>query len=317
MTQMHQIRNRPICRPEDLIHDEVMLEQLRWLGNLAVPWLTVEPTPPDGFRCQFYDGKIPFDVGVASVRSPNEATSLYAVSRWLRGQPRICRPTTEQSEALAEVEINLELKDYSQPFEAVCVETPYAPFRAVVCCQPSPDVLILNVIGDFTAGDVGVCLRQEEGRTIESFLALMDPDLDPYKAAVIASERLALNMMLALSNFGCKSQPAYPKAQAADESLSKRTDEVGKRAARRVLLALQEVSFANTVVIRKPSRPPEVGDSVPTGRTTRPHWVRGHWKMAACGVGFSERRPVLVRPYLTHAEMGISPVRPTVYVDKR
>ncbi len=308
---------KPISRVEDVLNDATFIESLRWLGELNEPWMSIVPVQPSGFRAEINVRRVPALIAelLRGPNADNEAATLYAVSRWLRGQPRIFRPTSEQAESLGRVDVPFELKDYEQPYEAILVEVPYEPFRGVVCCRASQDVLLLAALA-VSEGDMGVAICQKDGVSIDYFLQKMDDSLDPLRDAVVASERLAINAMLSLMSFGHKIEPAYPKAQAEDEALVRRGGDVGARASRRVGLALQQVGFTSPVVIRRSTPSSAIGP--PTGRSTRPHWVRGHWKQQAYGPHMSLRKPKLIRPYLTHADVGAVPVGPvSVYVDRR
>ncbi len=319
----------PVNRVEDVIPWPELLEELTYLANLPQPWLKIVPAEPPTFQVHIncvlpplvarlhYGGQALRSAERQSVGNlgANELCGLLAQSMWLKDGPRVIRPTPEQAESLSHVEINLELGDYEQPFHTVLVETPNNPvFTSITLCRISPDVLILDLHSKGSTDDIVTLIRHEPGRLVEDSLKLVEDDCKSLLPHSIACQRVALNMCLALVNYGNKTEPLLPKQLKEDEGWAKEDTERGARARRRVKRHLHKVSFVHDVIVRQTC---DKGDGEPTGKTVAPHWVRGHWKSQPYGKGMSQRKRILVRPYLVHAEAYVKDSSLTVYRDHR
>lgn len=312
-----------IQRIEDVIPNRELIEELKILGSLPFRWIDIIPLDPPEFEIRSMVGQLPpfvYAIWNAS-RSASTLCGLLSFSEWLKDCPRIIRPSAEQAESLAQVAIEIELKDYEQPFPCLCVEIPgNKVFKAAICYRHSPDILAMELVSHDHLDDINTMIRQREGTTVERALEKLDPEddmesLEPYS---VAAQRVALNMCMCLMQYGHKESPAFPKELAMDRMYAKEDSDRGRKAKVRVKEALHRVDFDHEVVIRRPS--PRKEDHGESGRTVPGHWVRGHWKMVPYGPLSVVPRPTrktLIKPYLTHAGDALGPMPGVIYTSKR
>ena len=140
---------------------------------------------------------------------------MGTMTEFLR-RPRMIRPNEEQEEALAHVNIHLTVDDFTSPFPVMMVELPRNKhFKGCVVNHLHEKVIITNLIarsGDF---DVTTVIRND-GRPIEDYISNVneDPELLTTLHWSLQGQRVALNMCLLLSNYGCTEEPAFPKVLA-------------------------------------------------------------------------------------------------------
>ena len=256
---------------------------------------------------------------IARVSSGTDVAGMAVSAMWLMDKPHIIRPTTEQAEAMAHVSIDLSVAEFSSPYQTVLVELQDDPrFIACMVSTGLTGCLVTNLYSRKGDYDITTLIR-DDGRPIETFLTLFnnDEDLKAAEAETKAANRVALNMCLAMVNYGCVAEPAYPKQLATDQALAKRDDESGAKARVRLREAMTQIKFTHEITVRRPTV--NYGGGEPTGRTVAPHWVRGHWKRQHYGAGNSETKRILIKPYLVHAGR-VDEIRHneiTVYSDRR
>ena len=313
---------KQIQRVQDVLRDDCVVDLLYQI-NAEAAQLGVTET----IRVVTHPDKDGFDIvantpllHLLAAGQPRNLCGLASAAQWLLDGPTIARPTPEQAEAFRHISMDLRVRDFSSPFRNLLVELQDNPtFRACLVSTGFPGCLMTNLFTRHNEYDV-VSMAQDNDQAIEEFLTKHDGDEDLVTIEKDSHEgqRVALNMALALVNYGCESAPAYPKQLAEDESLAKSPGEKGDKAKKRLQVAMKQVRFTREIVIRKttPTTPTVQGES--TGRTICPHWVRGHWKMQPYGQKSALRKRVLIRPYLVHAER-VNEIRPvlTGYTDKR
>lgn len=239
-------------------------------------------------------------------RSAADGFGMWALSLWLVDGPKTFRPKVQQCEVMEQVEVNLEIGEYGQPYPCLLVELPvgkYTPFRSVLVHHSPEDGLITcQIISDDHLNDIVVTVATG-GQPIEVSLQRFDDDLANLAALSGKVLRIALNCCLALVNFGSRKELLMTKHVESERRLVQRGGEAGERARQRLKdnPPVQLISFEREVVLhdtRDEQR--ELGES--TGREMTSHWRRGHWKMQACGKGWTERKRIFVRPVLVRAD---------------
>lgn len=313
---------KQIQRIQDLVREDKMVQ---WIHDLnhelsqtphdrlfnvvpeEFPHYRVVPNTPSAHRL------------INIVPTSSDAVGIGAVCMWVADGPKIARPTPEQAEAFSHISLDLSVNDFACPFRCLLVELSDNPvFKACLICTGFDGCLCLNLYSRHGKYDITTMIRADDKWPIENSLRTVekDEDLERDLEHSHSAQRVALNMALALTNYGCDVGPAYPKALVQDQWLAKSPGEKGEKAARRVKEAFHQVKFTKEITVRKPTQG-EPGD--PTGRTVAPHWVRGHWKMQPHGPNGSLRKRILIRPYLVHAARAneINPAQVTVYTDKR
>lgn len=314
-----------VNRVEDLIPQSPFLDGLRMLAARdkvsGGTWMQMVPEPgTERFNCVLNRDTLPAAIRPLLMTMETdrirwtEACGMLAFTEWLKDQPRVVRPTAEQLEAFQHVEMNLPLGETTQPFPAVFVETPIDPFIGVLVYRHCKDVLVMSLFSKENLNDIVCAVRDAgDGTPVETYLQKLDEDLMPLQATTMACQRVAMNVLLALSNYGVLEGPLQPKQHAENLSWAKEQTPRGERASFRVREALYRLDFARPLVVRRAAPKAEGGED--TGRVVRRHWVRGHWKNQAYGEKGLLRKRILIGPYLAGSGEVIEQV--VAYTDKR
>ncbi len=295
-----------IQRIDDVIRSPLMAEVLLRLSEYSMKYLCGEPW----LRIHHEEGNerymvVPLlpEAYVRDIRpviaSGADWLGLLAASMWLRA-PRVARPTPEQAESFSQISIDLEVTDFSMPFDCMVIETPGCePFDAVIVYR-MPGIMVLNLMTPDMTDDIVTTVRHVSGRNIEVAIGILDGTIDQaLSEKSMRAQRIALNMCLSLSNYGFKDADANPTNASQDRVLAKEDSERGKRAKERIRRGvLRRVTFNHDITIRRTQPHPEGSES--NGRVHKAHWVRGHWKMQPHGPQSSLRKRILIRPYLVH-----------------
>ena len=299
----------PIRRCSDLLPPQLLTE-LRKVATHPGPLYHLKLAPEIG-RNHFL---LKWGVGVKSrvvdtvQDSIPDIGQFIALANWLREGPKIVDVSKAQYRALANVEVRINLSDYQQPFNTVLVNLP--PGHLHQSC-------LLSILNDDDGGRCLVtCLMSGDHKNnIASFIGPNSPlevSLGKYDADCIEladystpNLRVAINMMLAMSNFGCMSDYAFP-AEAAQEkkyiAKGDRPSRNGQTASMRLsqmpmLLTLnREVKLWHTHDNNRTA-------GEPTGREMPFHWRRGHWRKAKVGVGRTETKLVFVKPCMVRGDL--------------
>lgn len=251
-------------------------------------------------------------------RSGSELFGTYALSIWLADGPKVFEPASDQCEAMENIEVNVHLSDYAQPYPATMIVLPrgrYGTFHAVIC-HYERKMLTCMLFSDGHLNDVTTTIAID-GRPMEESIVTFDPSCDADGEVAAKVLRVAINSCLCLVNYGCDKRHLWKAAVEADRRLAGEQSERGERARERLRLSPQVLEFTQRVTLRAaPSV--DAGDVTyrNTGRTVRTHWRKGHWAMVACGRGRAERRRVLKRPCLVRADLFAGDASDTVAVYK-
>lgn len=249
---------------------------------------------------------------------------LECLGNLVANGPKVFRPTLEQCESMEQVEINMAVTDYRQPFPAMVVEFP-KEYREKVATkhglqQYRPRIVMLRWYEEHAAmfGGIPFDGRREdityvfqdrqEFPTIEHALQM---HVEQPKEDSIVSEvytRVAMNLMLMLSHYGhTKPVPSNADHLARTERRLK-ANPTGPHAKINQFEAASHVyviGLKQQIKVRQDRPPGE--PATPHGGThasPHPHWRKGHWR-AQRGFGAARRagekvplsfiKPVLVR----------------------
>ena len=248
-----------------------------------------------GFRTNFFAGNLRWP----DVRDLHD---LKASAEFIRGGPKVIRPSTQACRIMALVELNLTLADYAQPYESTGLVIPrevsglpkdvltishWRPGLGVFVGTHLGKRVLYQTIGPHWPGTLeehlGILDRYDEGMAIE----------DPEGLSRLIS-RIAFNACLFAVERGVRLRPLDP--QAEKRRAKGRCDE---RMARLADRDAQEVVIQDLDLILMGGTGGEPGE--PTGRHLRPHRRRGHWKLQPYGPGRSERKRLFVSSYLVNA----------------
>lgn len=237
---------------------------------------------------------------------------MYSSSIWLGDGPKIFRPSPDLCQALENVDVNLSITDYSQPFPAVLIVLPpgrYGPFTSVLCYH-EPGIFVASLFSADHENDIvtTVCERQKEIHMEES-LRRFDQSFSVDDKNSPPALRVACNACLLLSSHPHTLSFLYPKEVETDQRLSREKTERGDRARKRLPLAVQQVSFDREVVFRRVESRPY--DGKPTGASMPSHWRSGGWARQTHGPNNSLRKWILRPPVLVRADLFMGPISDT------
>jgi hypothetical protein len=289
-------RNRlkgPIKRPSDLF-EELLVAELRRVAALPHPWAILEKEEYPNFRVKWRT-----DTWLSHACTTGaDAAGLLAFSAWLKDGPVIARVTPSQFEALAEVEVNLEVSEIHLPYPCVAVDLTQTDslFRVVLVHQYAPDVLILQQLTESHQDDICTVIRHIPGTYAEESLRRFYGDLGAVLRQSTRAQRVAINMLLALTHFGSFSELLFPKEAERDARLSLEPTERGAKARMRLKEAPRLISFEREIILAK--RVDSSGKDLPagTGGEKGFHKRKGHWCLQPCGPGHSLRKRIFRAP---------------------
>lgn len=299
-----------INRATDIVPQPIIDELLR-LAKLDRNWLkwyrldeekyTCETSQPTWLRQTWSSGADGF--------------GLWALSLWIADGPKIFRPSQTQCDALEQVEIRLELSDYSQPYPELLIDLPedhYDPFLNIIC-HHSEDILTCVLHSKGHLNDITTTIAIDN-RPIEVSLHRYDSSIDHLIAVAGKVLRVAINSCLALANYGCHKELLYPKEIERDRQLTNEQTERGQRARQRLKTAINLVSFNQEVKLHKTEGTKQ--SSVETGKEISCHWRRGHWCMQPYGPKALLRKRILRPPVLIRADKFMGHISDTTVVYK-
>ena len=272
--------------------------------DLTPEWIEIRSRPDSTyFECRF---------NVASplkqlTSSGSDAAGLYSANKWLEHGPKIYCPTNELCAMFENIDVNIELKDYSQPFETIFIATDtIKPFIGVICTyEAEREIAIFNLISSNHKHDIVSVLRHREGLAIEESIAKFYHDCTAEeKKDAHRLLRVTINACLMLSGTETHTEFMLAKEMERDIGLSNQKGEKGERAKQRLKRAkktgLQEIKPITEIRVKKAK--PKTEESNTTGVKMRPHWRRGHWVMQPYGPGRTLRKRILRAPVLIHAD---------------
>ncbi len=147
-----------------------------------------------------------------AMRVPEDYAAMQALAAWIHNGPKIVHVSREQQDALREVAVNLELVDIEQPYPTVLVELDIPPFTSCLCYRYEPDIMILSLQSTDGRKDLVTMMRHQPGLLVERSLEkVKEADLEQTLPQSLATQRVAINMMLALVHYGYCTEPALPQ----------------------------------------------------------------------------------------------------------
>lgn len=315
-----------------------------WLGRHN--WLKLTPHPTERGIAVDYDlpkndGRLPtaayrklmttlgFFKG-ASIHT--EAVWMWTLGRLMHTGVKMFRPTVRQCEAMCEVEINMPLSEYAQPYPVIVYEYPEDfckemaaklgcnRFPSFTVCSHDHEQNFVQVASMFAQGDtVTTLIPYREGQTVEEVLTSVDPRLPPgdpeFKLGELL-QRIALNFSLMMTHHKVVDEPQSRENTRRWRELQKSKDPDKREKGRllglqdiRVIRFEQNIKFYDEETERK-ARP----QGEPTGRMMPPHWRKGHWLMQAHGPGRTLRKRQLRKPVFIHPELFLGDITDTKVV---
>lgn len=286
---------------------QILVDELLRVVKLDKDWVRWEDVAENGFDYRAYV-TVPTKIKEFCT-SGADYFSMKATSHWLYNGPKIFRPTKEQCAAMEQVDVNLLLEDYSQPYPAIMILLDYQPFHSVLCYREE-QILVCVLMSKSNIYDITSC-HHSRNQLIESSLSKFDPECKKYGAQANKALRVACNCCLALSHYGHHTDYLYPQEAARDKRLARENTERGAKARKRLPLAVQQVTFSQEVVLHKTeSHCSSNGEG--TGKEVSCHWRRGHWASQCYGPKNTLRKRILRPPVLVRADLFVGELSDTV-----
>lgn len=299
-----------IKRPSD-IAPAFLLDEYRKIARMTGPIATITGQDSSLFQVELH--------AETSLRkfmsNGSDYCGLIATVEWLRQGPKIVHVSEAQYQAMARVDVRLELRDFSMPYPTMLVSLPEGKaHRYVIAHRYSPDVLIYLAGSPDHRDDICTIARQREGSYLEEFLEKYDEETAYLAVETCQSLRVASNILLAMTNYGVQSEYLFPKEVQQEQKYQAKGDRAGRdgrRASDRLKEAPMLVSFSHEVKLCHVEGGHEAGES--TGREMPFHWRRGHWAMQAYGPGMTQRKRLLRPPVMVRADRISGEETATVY----
>lgn len=239
-----------------------------------------------------------------------------AICASISGGLKIFSPTAEQFEAMQNVELNITMSEYRQPYPAMFVKIPQSCREVLakgcgLAIGDCPEVVLCRHRTGEVSQMVLVHFFRESGNPVEMVHFLSDrikevsiehgllrrirsagEDPKQYQFTE-ASGRAVINLMMMLTYYGSR----------LGEPLCKREYDYHRRDPKVAHLKhgdFRAVEMVQDIVVRAESRQTCRGE--PTGEIKAPHWRRGHWRRQRCGVGNQDTRTIFIKPILIHED---------------
>lgn len=264
--------------------------------------------------------------------------AIYMASRTVFEGPRVFRPSIADCVAMENINPNISLNEYVQPYPVMVVEYPreysekrivvgesitsatlvrYRPIMTMITCNRDKDGNV-GSIWTSTITSSGAELTQGLSKEYHSDISKglnvlvsetnsWSPDtiytMDEKKLGLNCA-RIAINSMLLMSMFGCKPAGTDNDRYLArlERQLSKQKDRKKAADLRTEIKSIPRIySLDQSIKLRKTER--SKNDHEPTGRIVSPHWRRGHIRMQACGPNASEHKKIFIAPVLVNAHL--------------
>lgn len=253
---------------------------------------------------------------------------------WCEGA-RSFRPTEEQCRALEQMEPRLSAAEYHQPYPTMAVELPERyrlslrqevetmdggtvmsnPCWIVVHHAPSIPALVCASYWD-DGHVIARTLHHYDGMPTIADLFARASKLPPGSLNISTDEdeasikvlRVAINALMLLTHYGCRTEPEnpshYARLQRYVEKAKKRGD--SRSAEEELRQALFVCDFEQKVKLYD-THTATRGDGTATGRVVGSHWRRGHMRRQPYGEKNTLRKLIFIKPVLIHADAAVAP----------
>ncbi len=301
--------NQPIRRPAD-IWPGFLLDEYRRLARLPKPPVCLEPDPDNDETC-FRCTKTCDSPYFQYCQSGQDYAGLLATVAWLREGPKIADVTEEQWQALSRVEVRLPVSGFAMPYPSLLINMPPGKMHKYVILHradldwrvwghaaPVPVLIGCSVSHD-NNHDVVTVARECGGEDLEASLGTFSLGVSSDEAdSALLSLRVACNMALAMTNYGCQAGYVFPEEVARERKFIAKGDRPsrdGRKASGR--LAEQPVLLKLDRTVELFHRRGGHATAEQTGREMPFHWRRGHWRR------LPNSKLVLVKPCMVRADL--------------
>lgn len=242
------------------------------------------------------------DYEPAQKLKPNNLITTHVVRKLFEDGPKLMNLTSRQFEALEEMDLNIELKEYSQPYHTLAIPVPvdygknriidvsniaFNPPRYIIITQELGIVLV-TIAYSFDCV-VGLTINNIPGLTMEE--SLTETAIDETRLGITNMETVLRMTKAALNGI------------LIFDASHKRRVESGKRLRNGTQIPPTTYMEIDQTIALYDSEP------IPTssgrvneegGWTVKPHWRRGHWRMQRHGTCLEQVKRIRIKPVLIH-----------------
>lgn len=254
---------------------------------------------------------------------------LATMSSVLSNGPKILKLKNLEFEIFENIDVNINVEDYNQPFPATVIDIPekYAETKLVVDAEDNeirrPISVIVNhyksvgmiCVSALFSNDISYSMLLDDRATIEEQIQTNLSNLFRKSLPMNADEcnacrsimKACLNACLYAEDFGDRllgpANASLHQRQLRYVKLAEKGENSERLAkARRELKAhpfYYELKQEVKLRVAKPSH----GEYNTTGSTVKPHWRKGHYRMHRYGPGLSLRKRIRIEAVFVNAEM--------------
>lgn len=247
---------------------------------------------------------------------------LEALGEMVVDGVKLFRPSAEQCSAMEQVEINIPIRDYRQPYPAMVIEFPREYRESLTARTGRKDVprfVIVRHHEQQAAFFSGCSFERHspnspghapeltyffqdrpEFATVEDALNTHVCQTDAESVISESMTRVAMNLCLLLTQYPTRTGPSSPDTYR--KAVDRRDAPGAKGEANRFEAAnhVHVVSLQQDIIVRETRSSP--GPHEPTGRQMPPHWRKGHWRRQRYGAGREQVKTVFIRPVFVRSD---------------
>lgn len=273
-------------------------DELVRVAHIRRDWITWEHHDDRRYRIQCHVAT-PI---TAMCKDGADYISMWSMSVFFADGPKVFRPTADQVEAMAHIDVNITLEEYAQPYPTILVQLPkyIGPFHSVLV-HHSTNMLSCLLLSDGNLRDICTVVGVKDGM-VEMSVRKFDIECTEDQEHAVPALRVGINSCLALANYDTHTSLLFPKEVESDQGIvrKKRGSPAAGAAAARLAAPAMLVSFSREVNLH--SSKSDRTNHTSTDREVKTHWRRGHWAMQPYGPGGSLRKRILRKPVLVRAD---------------
>lgn len=300
----------PVRRPGDFI-PKGMIEELFRLARIEEELYRLKVDPIEGgsyFRMQWKQTRTVNSWLFGLSQGVSDIAHLVGLINWVKEGPKIVDVTEQQYQAMSNVQVRVDLEDYHQPFPTVLVNLPpghlhHACMLSEIRNTDGGRALTFCLISNNDEDNIATFIVP--GKEMDLSLNRFDEDCVAVADRSVPNLRVAVNMMLAMTNLGCHTSYLFPAEVEQERKYigkGNRPDRTGQRPSERLAQQPMVIALDRNVVLFKTEG--GTGDhSEGTGGEKTFHWRRGHWHTVLHGKGKVQRKLMFYPPTMVRADL--------------
>lgn len=245
----------------------------------------------------------------------NVFNTFWVIDDFIGTGPKLILPTADEFRAMANVEINIPVTEYRQPFETFGIVIPKeigSPYSLIMGrVKEFSKFKYFSICTDYTpdAQDLYTCVPlMDDGKTIDNIIGKCLDDsfgcLDIIdRNLLLKYQRVFMNFCMLMTNNPIQRQgtlnPLH-EASLLQTISSKKVPEAVRKSAEDELRSLPVIyGFDQSVRIYETEDGPH--ETTGTGSPVKPHWRRGHWRHQPHGKEMGLRKLIFIPAVLVNS----------------